>query len=51
MDIDVKVALDRLMSACKSIEAAESKDSHYQNISEIVVREIFTFIHFILFIN
>ena len=47
MDIDVKVALDRLMSACKSIEAAESKDSHYQNISEIVVREIFTFIHFI----
>ena len=47
MDIDVKAALDRLMSACKSIEASAPKDSRYHKISDMVVREIFTFINFI----
>lgn len=47
MDIDVKNSLDRLMAACSSIEAAVTKANPLYRIKDLVIQDIYAFIHII----
>ena len=45
MNIDVKNALDRVLSACEKIKSISTKDKGFRLITEYVVEDIYDFIN------
>ncbi len=45
MNIDVKTALDRVLSACEKIKSISTKDKGFRLITEYVVEDIYDFIN------